>query len=107
MEESLNNWPKLTATQVSLKSHVDMDYVYVYIIMLSTVYSVSPIFAIEPPLNHRKCGLTGRHRYPLSLLKAESLQDSEDVSYDGTESSGLKLINYRLVSQTDKSIVAL
>jgi len=46
-------------------------------------------------------------------VKGGALQDSEDISYNGTESSGtsgrqLKLINYRLLvlSQPDKSLYA-
>jgi len=77
--------------------------------MLSTVVSIDS-FPIVPRLSHLEYWLTGRHRHLLSLLKGRALQDSEDVSYNRTESSGtsgrqLKLIDYQLLvlSQPEKS----
>jgi len=54
------------------------------------------VFTIAPRLYHWEHWLAGRCRH---LLSFRALQDSEDVSYNGTESSGtsgrqLKLIEY-------------
>ena len=44
---------------------------YVNIKCSTFIDSVSTVFAIEPHLDHLKCELIGRCRYPPSILKAE------------------------------------
>ena len=60
------------------------------------------VITIVPRLNHLEYWLIGSHTHLVVITKGRALQDSKDVSYNRTESSGtsgrqLKLINYQLL----------
>jgi len=69
--------------------------------MLSTVLSIDSFSKFSPSCPTQSPGILAHREAKASvvIIKAQALQDSEDVSYNRTESSGtsgrqLKLIDY-------------